>query len=270
MTVDVLVSSPEQLRAVAEGTFTPKRLYIEEAVTWSKESAGLLGIVRDSGTEVFYALPYIMRGQALWGDGTGAAGVLIRNLEEAGYLKETGYKGRIVADHLLYVWNKDALAEVLEFSNEWTMPLELNEKALAALLKESDAEASLIVYGRAPMMVSANCVRLTQGECGGEGFGSERVITTYITDRTKRRLPVACMCRSCYNVIWNAVPASLHGSIKTLKTAFKDARLRLQFTTEDYGETAGVIAFYQALLTGREERFPLPEHTTGRWKKSVE
>ena len=267
--LDVSVCNASQLKAVREAGDDIARVYVhgENAAEY----------VERAGKTVSFA---------------GKDYVLVRNLEQLGRLSEEGFEGGIIADSTLYAWNKEAVAFLKEAgATGWTLPLELHFKALKELAK-GEEDVTLVVYGRAPMMVSANCVRKTEGKCSGSagggsgtacpstgsgtaggGSGSAKgMIVEEITDRTGRKLPVACHCSSCYNVIWNAVPTSLHNERDTIFKHFGNVRLRVDLTTETYEEARAVLGYYIALAKGDSDiaPFPFDEYTTGRFRKSVE
>ena len=131
-------------------------------------------------------------------------GFLLRSFEElpwlirTGLLEQAGGTGTegsgarepmLVTDYNLYGWNslsESLMAEIFrrnlsgkgreekssrgpgESRELWeTLPLELNEGELAALCKKTEPAIrhELLVYGRAPMMVSAQCIRRTVKGC---------------------------------------------------------------------------------------------------------
>ena len=72
----------------------------------------------------------------------------------------------------------------------------------------------MIVYGRLPLMHSAQCVRKNTFGCNGQ---EERLV---LKDRYDKEFPVVCYCRpwkmgntkaaeSCYNIIYNSLPYGL-------------------------------------------------------------
>ena len=57
------------------------------------------------------------------------------------------------------------------------------------------------------MMVTANCLRRTAGECG-KGKENREIVS--LTDRYRKEFPVLINCRHCMNIIYNSVPFSLY------------------------------------------------------------
>ena len=194
--------------------------------------------------------------------------VVTRTLDELGFLLENSYRGRIIGDTYLYTMNSVSF-KTLKGMGLWrdTAPLELT---YGELKERGVGESELMVYGRIPLMVSAQCVyRDTHGDrCSRDEKNGHTVI---IRDRTNRQLPCLCHCRYCYNVIYNSVPLSLHNMMDQV-LALGPAAVRLSFTTED-PDTACLITDHYRKLTGYEKNageFPLKEYTTGHFRKGVE
>ncbi|MCM1025953.1 MAG: U32 family peptidase [Roseburia sp.] len=134
-----------------------------------------------------------------------------------------------------------------------------SEAAFGGRPPETGVAFEKIVYGRIPMMVTANCVLRTSGKCKRSGKdGGEAVLI----DRYNKEFPVAADCRHCMNVIYNSVPLSLYRECDGWK---ERARLRLQFTVEGADEVRQIL---DAFLDGKELR--LPAHTAGHEKRGAE
>ena len=172
-----------------------------------------------------------------------------------------GWDGRMVFDASLYTFNREAAKTMEELgADELTLPVELNEKELAAA---GCAGKELIVYGRLPVMVYAQCVRRTVSGC------DRKPGLLWLKDRMGKEFPVRNCCRFCCNTIYNADPLSLLGMEKQVRR-LGPARLRLQFTMEE-PETALKVAeaFGESFLSGREASIPGP-FTRGHFKRGVE
>ena len=91
------------------------------------------------------------------------------------------------------------------------LPRELSGTECGTLCDGIPGEVLFTVYGRAPMMISAGCVRKTSGQCKGSGDAFLQ-----IRDRMGETFPVRCVCGRdrdlCHNVIFNSVPLSLHAA----------------------------------------------------------
>ena len=96
----------------------------------------------------------------------GLSGFLVRNLESYSALAQMRLADKCVLDHSLYTWNDEAI----RFWKDQgilrnTVPLELNEKELR---HRENAGSEMIVYGRLPLMHSAQCVRKNTFGCNGQ------------------------------------------------------------------------------------------------------
>lgn len=189
--------------------------------------------------------------------------ILYRNFEEILFAQEEGLIGDgmplAALDHTIYLNNTAAIAMAEELLGSltdrvayFTLPLEWNLKELGAL--KGSWERELVVYGRAPMMVTAQCIKKTTEGCDHtpEEFA--------LTDRTQAVLPVKNCCRFCCNTIYNSVPTYLCDLEKEIAAAAPD-RVRFEFTTERAGEVS-------RLLAGEPPR--AGAFTRGHGKKSVE
>lgn len=201
-------------------------------------------------------------------------GVLVRNPESASFFADNISKNKIVLDANLYIWNREALHFWEARAGAFYLPTECNARELRELLDacpDRRLRAGAVIYGRLPMMVTANCVRKTMGKCG-----KKRGITL-MEDRYGKRFPVYSDCLCCYNVIYNSVPLSLHrqfaGQIPS------DGDYRLDFTLEQEEETRQIIRYFQRLAACSDQKgagdvkIPDPvyrEYTTGHYKRGVE
>ncbi len=173
---------------------------------------------------------------------------LFRELESLSYLRERGIfeKGpapAVVLDHSIYCFSElstEAIEELLDIEEfTFTLPLELSKKELIESFGSGKDTAGqrkkeLVVYGRAPMMVSAQCVKKTKKGCDAVPE------LLYLKDRTGRRLPVKNYCTNCYNVIYNEVPTLLCDLEKDLGLIEHDGR-RYEFTIETAAEISDIL-----------------------------
>ena len=155
-----------------------------------------------------------------------------------------------------------------------TLPLELNCRELKALLQgegtgpraqsgESEPHAladgcrqnELVVYGRIPMMVSAQCIRRTIKGC------DRHMCLMKLEDRTGAFLPVKNNCTFCYNTILNARPLVLYDLEKEL-AGLGVQSLRYEFTTENAREVKEIMA--------GKRIFHENEFTRGHFRRGVE
>ncbi|MBE5875335.1 MAG: U32 family peptidase [Lachnospiraceae bacterium] len=194
------------------------------------------------------------------------AGVLIRNAEELQWLRKIGYEGHYIADYTVYAWNCEAVAFYNRYFERLTVPVELNRKELLQL--EESCPKEMMVYGRIPLMYSANCVRKTLEKC--EKNINDGQLIYYLTDRYRNQFPILQNCLHCYNILYNTVPLSLHGQLDGMER-FGIEVYRLEFTTEDKAQTESVLSYYQKRIVLDEPcDYPYEEFTNGHYKRGVE
>ncbi len=265
----VLLSTKEQLRAFEKhlnsSNCSYSRVYLESELLYTRLALS----ERILSQKLYIALPYCMRGkdepklqQLLdYANAQGITGFLVRNLEEYAWLKGKAYVGEIVADAGLYIWNRESLRFWKERTEGVNSPLELNHKEWYSLFRGECFEK--MVYGRIPMMVTANCVVKTTDQCR---LGKEPFVVELI-DRYKKRFPVVADCTYCMNIIYNSVPLSLHKDLEKNKS---DYQKRLVFTIENEEETKEVLTFYEKIKKGEKIEPPFQEYTTAHEKRGVE
>lgn len=232
------------------------------------EDKDILSACRELGTmcPVFLTLPYILRETdqpylerlaSMTGEKGPFSGFLIRSADGLGFLRSREKNCLWHLDANVYIWNEKAAEQLGEGVSGFCLPLELKAAEQRELLKKGRSFEK-IVYGRIPMMITANCVLRTSQGCGKD----DPVRTTALTDRYGKEFPVVCNCRHCTNIIYNSVPLSLHRELSKWKDT---VRLRLAFTLEGPEETGRIL---DAFLAGGEPAFS--EYTTGHEKRGVE
>lgn len=265
----VSVRTPEQLRAaLLEG---PGRIYVDHSLFHALPALVKEAVPHSQATELYGATPYIVRrgerallekGMALVEEGL-LGGILVRNLESYAFFEEKIPGERLVLDTGLSVWNRQALQFWENRAGEFYLPAECNgvqwQKLLAACPNRR-IRASAVIYGRQPVMVSANCLKKTFRGCAKESG------VTWLKDRYGKRFPVCMDCLCCYNVIYNSVPLSLHRQVPKLTL---EGSFRLDLTLEDQGTAQRLIRYFGGL--GEEYTEPFyRDYTTGHYKRGVE
>lgn len=254
-----------------------QRIYIDSDLfvwEWEKTSA-LCAIIVGRCCGVYAALPYILRSSddryletvyVRAKESGMVEGFLVRSLDGMGFVREkeraaekSGGGKRMLCrgDAGVYVWNRAAAREMRMFLDGFCLPYELNAKEQKELLQTKDSWEK-IVYGRIPMMITANCLRRTAGKCTGGGS----LYGTVLRDRYHKVFPVEVDCRRCMNIIYNGVPLSLH---KELSRWRNRAGLRMDFVLESREEMRSVM---DSFMTGAP--CLLQEYTAGHEKRGVE
>lgn len=255
-------------------------MYISSDLLFEKDSDKVLALICDNPNIFFYlAMPNIVRKRSykylsdieellrkpLF------KGVLIKNMETLHWLQEISYEGAYLADYSVYAWNKETLMLYDRLFNRITIPVELNKKETYALGNLENRE--MLLYGRLPLMYSANCVRKTLEHC--ENQTSEKPSIYYLTDRYQNRFPILQNCLHCYNILYNTVPMSLHGQLPALMNC-NCAVYRIEFTLENEKETKEIMEYYLSAMDAFEngleinKEFPWDNFTNGHYKRGVE
>lgn len=278
----VMVQNEEQAKAVLEEIRENEEhaaLVLDGAVRDNPESVfRILQEKKHCDLPVLAALPYILReSNRQWirdyitKYGDIFYGFITRSLEELEILREREYDKAVIADSMLYAWNreservlKNAWETVGIGSLQMVLPLELDRYEMNTVY-ESYTDKILMVYGRIPLMMSAGCVRKTSERCiPQEGMSYYR-----LWDRTGAEFPVLTDCHHCQNVIYNSVPTSLHKFVKD-PLLQKVGCILISFTTESKGEIAPVLRRFLGIQKGMAVEQPESlEFTNGHYKKGA-
>ena len=266
------------------------RIYVSYAAMNGEMEDGLKAAKAEGiSSEIFLSLPVILRAEtrkqmkrvkALLDTGL-FEGAQTPSPSGLMWLKENGWKGKIAFDHRIYIWNRQTWEYWSADMDTYCAPLELNGRDVLALPSPEEGKRGreeILVYGRIPMMVTANCIRKTAGECpkdvcsergakaeAGNGRTGKKLL---LIDRYQAEFPVVTDCRFCVNVIYNSVPLSLHGYLGELAESGA-AFLRLDFLEENGKETEEILRLFENGLSGKQVQ---PEYafTTGHFRKGAQ
>ena len=253
-----------------------RRICLDASSFQPERWAEFVQLIHQAGKECYLTLPHIFRTHAIGFFRTyrscleqaGFDGLLIRAFEEIQWMREEQVSLSASFDASVYAWNHGAVHTLKEEQAAFiTAPWELNSRELEPVFEACRREglpAELIVYGRAPMMVSAQCITKTVKGC------SKCPSLLWMKDRTGARLPVQNHCAFCYNTILNPLPVSLHGCADSVKRLAPEG-LRLCFTIETGEETKAVLnAFAAEFIRGENAEPPFTEFTRGHFRRGVE
>ena len=270
-----------QLDAVLKYDFI-ERVYLDSSIYPHTEFATQLKRnvqkIHRFGKQVFLALPSIFRmdtakfyksqWQAI--EQTGINGYLVKSWDELGFLETMNVKKeRIVLDNHFYTFSDTAKLACAKAG--WlydTIPFELNKKELAARNNQS---SELIIYGRIPLMTSAQCLKKTAGCCTKDSG------IVYLKDRYANEFPTRQNCSECYSTIYNSKPLSLIHFWEEL-SHLQPLAYRLQFTTEPAADVWQILSCIQLILEGNTRKEDIKQklqsvignHTNGHYKRGVE
>lgn len=224
-----------------------------------------------AGKKTVVALPYIFREEAIryfdsifsvlyqWQKKQSIT-FMVRNVDEIGYLKYHGIP-EFITDYPVYAFNRSAADALMELgAGRITYPYELNYKELK---NNQIPNGEIIVYGRIPLMITANCLNQTMGNC-------DRISKTLIIkDRLGKDFSVVNVCNYCYNIIYNQLPLSLFGVSQKVNQLYPQT-LRISFTTENASETREVLEQSIAAFYANERIIEEKVYTRGHFNRGVE
>lgn len=267
--LEVCVSTWDQFDQIIDrGLY---RIYLDSRLFLEKETLQKKLSLKKGNMQIYGSTPYIVREEddkTLF-DVRDAykeqliQGVLIRNLESLAILKDSIAKKDLELDYGVYVWNHEALDLLSDKASGICLPVELNKGEWEELITygKQKMRLSAVVYGRLPMMITANCLQKTSDGCRGKSG------TVMLKDRYGKEFPVYHDCRHCYNIVYNSVPLSLHRAFsEELQEAL---HCRLDFTLETAKECLKVTEYFQKISVQYEDPF-YSEYTTGHYKRGVE
>lgn len=225
-----------------------------------------IAAVHAAGRQAFFILPSVFRSRtALFYQDkglelieSGADGVVVRSYDAAVFAERfLAGSMSVVLDHSLYTWNREAkrqLAGRFHPARD-TAPLELNRKEL---FSRNNSGSEIIIYGRLPLMTSAQCVHANTGKC------DRKPSLHYLKDRYGKFFPVKNHCAECYNTIYNTTPLMLFDFLHEFNKMGM-AGYRILFTTESPQEIRRILCLYR---DGCKDK--MGAYTNGHYKRGVE
>ena len=179
-------------------------------------------------------------------------------------IKEEAEGKEIKADQGLYVFNAHAEEQILKEALSYTVSHEFSAADISGAIRRDAAE--LIVYGRVPIMYSANCVIKTHDGC------DKSAAWQLLSDEKGHSFPIRPVHEICCNIMYNCVPTSLHREVYGLYKDKGFKALRLEFTDESRAMMINIADAYAALIKGGTAEFPLGDgkSSRGHYKRGAE
>lgn len=272
--VRVLIEDTEQLPAVLKADFVDTvyldcMLYTRENLI--RKLSEDIDRVHASGKKAFYVFPFIFRQQtSLFYEKIMPElkklpldGIMVRSLDEIAFIKEWGNENwQMVSDSNLYTYSNEAAEYFYRLGMiQDTIPVELNRKEI---LRRENSRSEMIIYGRLPLMITAQCIHKNTLGC----MHQHKVLN--LKDRYSVHFPVKNFCSECYNVIYNSLPVCLFKEDVTVKK-IAPAAVRLSFTTETEEEAEQILTIYGDIYKNGGILGQMPmECTNGHFKRGVE
>ena len=258
----ITISQKEQLYVIEKGDYSFSRLYLDYQLLLNLDKEKIEQLSKKWILGVVY--PRIIRKNAydvldkIYEKSQQIKVVVIKNLEALQFLKGKNYKGEIISDYTLYIFNSGCIKWAQKEVQGFCYPVELNKGELFKLSNDDNLWKEQLVYSYLPLMVTANCLKKTTDRCG------QKNVCDKIYDRYNKVFISKSNCMLCYSEIYNCVPLSLHKYMKDM--CFPVNSYRIDFTIEDSKMTKAVLDSY--LKSDRD--IDLGEYTTGHFKRGVE
>ena len=267
-------SAQQQLKAILEN----QNIDMVTLEGFSNLEAALKEI-HAAGKQAGYAFPYVLRENSE-GLLRKQASVLkrfdriwVRSYDGIGFAREELHlpAEKIALDAGLYVFSDEAAADFMaDGFTGYTASMELNRKELAHM---ENRQAELMLYGYAPLMISAQCVYKNYASCIREqkkesGKQPQRL---YLNDRYQKQFEVQRDCTHCYNVIYNSQPTCLLHHADEIDGLDFGAH-RIVFRNETAKQMHGILQQYEdAFRSGRKIQPPKEgTYTNGHFRRGVD
>jgi U32 family peptidase len=286
VSIAVAVNTKEQLFAACNINEV-NSIYIDSDIVPLEQLIDLTSTVFSRGKKCYIILPHIFRkatyelfarNKKVLEDNT-INGFVLRNFEEYYFVtNEIDYMAlnkELITDYNLYVMNRQASYFWSELgAYKHTAPVELNYSELKEL---TSLYSDIIVYGKLPLMVTAQCFsKTTSGEVNTNYSKSTdspcckaNVKDIELKDRLQKVFQIKRHCRECYNTIYNSQCLSLLHNSSEIKSLQPDS-IRLNFTFESENETTDVIhSFVQAYIYENKVE-EIKDFTRGHFKRGIE
>ena len=265
--LDEALKSPDTETVIVEASL----LYgaVRKGTDPVKEALSFTDRCRKAGKNPEIALPHVMReseGKELIEAAgelatRGLTAFVVRNLESLACLIANGFGYLVKPDAGLYTMNREAQLFLRDLGITCdTVPYELNRREILA---RDNAGSRILVYGRIPLMVTAQCLRKNSSGCTKQpGYVT-------LTDRKGVHFPVKCDCSFCTNIILNSEYLSLLGEAETLRRAGLTEAV-LSFTDESGEETGRILKLAGDVLLRGGQPDASMKHTKGHFNRGVE
>ena len=190
------------------------------------------------------------------------SGVIATSFDWLGYLDSISYPTeKIICDFRLYSMSNRAIKAFEKCGYHINcVPYELSLKEIE---HRNNNNSQLIVYGRIPLMITANCsVKNSIGCTKGNTIYSFK-------DRKGKTLMARCDCYNCINTIYNSDIYLTFDLAKQLKN-LGVKEFRLDFTLETKDETLKILREYKSAFIEGNPFYAGETYTKGHLKRGVE
>ena len=172
-------------------------------------------------------------------------GVYANQYDAYELIKEKGFNKEICSGANIYSYNNMSASINSKLFDDITAPLELNLYDIPEINKSF----SFLMYGRAPLMHTANCVLKTTGRCQKGSTVKENFVT--LKDRLEVDFKVYTQCDDflCFNTVYNSKPSSLHKYFNRLEERNVKTYI-FSFTDENTADIENITDFFTNIFNG--------------------
>ena len=178
-------------------------------------------------------------------------GVYANQYDAYELLKKKGFKKEICSNANIYSYNNLSASINSKLFDEITAPLELNFYDIPEINKSF----SYMIYGRAPLMHTANCVLKTTGKCQKGLLNKESFVNLKDRLGVDFKVYTACDNNLCFNTIYNSKPTSLHKYYNRLKEKGVNTCI-FSFTDENTDDLERITNFFEDVFEGKNTEPP--------------
>lgn len=192
-------------------------------------------------------------------------GIYVNQVDQIQLLRSMNFSKEIKGNINLYSYNTYSTDFLTRELDSVCLPTELDINDIKNL---GFKNFEITMYGRMPLMQTANCVNKTNGKCSKF---TKSQINSYVNieDRLRVKFPVRLKCYDdlCFNTIYNSKPNSLHKFYDRLKKEGY-SNFSFRFTDENVALMNDIIQFYIDLFNHKvyEPKF---DFTNGHIKNGV-
>ncbi|MDE6023868.1 MAG: U32 family peptidase [Lachnospiraceae bacterium] len=272
--IRVYVGNKEQLQVVLDYDFITG--IILDLEFFSSLSDGYVETIETTGKKIFVSLPDVV------GNGFDLKkylpnkhinGIYIRNIDSLSCICSIDSSllnhVQLVCASGLYAYNMEAVEALTDIcpSVTFELPMELNMKELEDLREQgSHTSYEMTVYGHTRVMLTAQCVGKTKGECSGNNNVYK------IKDDIGNVFFSHSICKNCYSRIYNKAPFSIiEKDVEDIAAKLGITGLRIDFTVEDVKAVKKVLdVTYKRLFLNDENCLLGFDTTTGHLFRGVE
>ena len=177
-------------------------------------------------------------------------GIYVNQYDQYYFARNNGFTKEIHGGSNIYSYNDISSAANNTLFVSSMFGRELSFKDMINI--NTDAMA-LVVYGKASLMHTANCIMKTTGRCT-KFTKSDKNSFVNLKDRTGADFKVKLSCDDelCFNTVINSVPTSLHNNFDKIKN-LKIYRFLYVFTDESKQDVKEVTDTYKSLFNGQKK-----------------